>query len=126
MKNSNKGITLIALVVTIIVLLILAGISISMVIAENGIINKATEAKELTTKGQIIERVRMDILSKQAENQGDITNKDLRTILNDYFTNVPAELPTDPSELNELELTSIDGGYKIKFGEIWEQTINEE
>ena len=41
----NKGITLIALVVTIIVLLILAGISISMLTGQNGILNRASEAK---------------------------------------------------------------------------------
>ena len=44
----NKGITLIALVVTIIVLLILAGISISMLTGQNGILNRAAEAKEKT------------------------------------------------------------------------------
>ena len=39
--NENKGITLIALVVTIIVLLILAGISVSMLTGQNGILNRA-------------------------------------------------------------------------------------
>ena len=43
MKN-NKGITLIALVVTIIVLLILAGVSIAMLSGQNGILNRASEA----------------------------------------------------------------------------------
>ena len=42
--KGNKGITLIALVVTIIVLLILAGVSIAMLSGENGILNKASEA----------------------------------------------------------------------------------
>ena len=46
-KNSN-GITLIALVVTIIVLLILAGVSISMLTGQNGILNRAAEAKDKT------------------------------------------------------------------------------
>ena len=44
LKNS-KGITLVALVVTIVVLLILAGISINMVLGENGLIAKAKEAR---------------------------------------------------------------------------------
>ena len=48
----NKGITLIALVVTIIVLLILAGISINMLTADNGIIKKALEAKQETEAAQ--------------------------------------------------------------------------
>ena len=47
-KTRNRGVTLIALVVTIIVLLILAGISISMLTGQNGILNRATEAKEKT------------------------------------------------------------------------------
>ena len=46
--NENKGITLIALVVSIIVLLILAGISVSMLTGHNGILNRASEAKEKT------------------------------------------------------------------------------
>ena len=46
--RKNRGITLIALVVTIIVLLILAGISISMLTGQNGILNRASEAKEKT------------------------------------------------------------------------------
>ena len=48
----NKGITLIALVVTIIVLLILAGISIVMLTGQNGILNRAVEAKEKTGVAQ--------------------------------------------------------------------------
>ena len=44
MKN-NKGITLVALVVTIVVLLILAGVSINLVLGNNGIIAKAKDAE---------------------------------------------------------------------------------
>ena len=52
----NKGITLIALVVTIIVLLILAGISIMMLTGQNGILNRAKEAKESTQQAQEYEQ----------------------------------------------------------------------
>ena len=51
-RKQEKGITLIALVVTIIVLLILAGISISMLTGQNGILNRAAEAKEKTGVAQ--------------------------------------------------------------------------
>lgn len=47
-NKRERGITLIALVVTIIVLLILAGVSISMLAGQNGILNRASEAKEKT------------------------------------------------------------------------------
>lgn len=48
MKNDNEGITLTALVVTVIILLILAGITLNMTILENEIIAKAKQAKENT------------------------------------------------------------------------------
>ena len=46
-KRNEMGITLIALVVTVIVLIILAGISITMLTGQNGILNRAKEAKAL-------------------------------------------------------------------------------
>ena len=60
-KNRN-GITLIALVVTIVVLLILAGITISLVFSENGIIAKAREAAEKTNQAVINEQAQMNEL----------------------------------------------------------------
>ena len=54
-KIKNRGITLIALVVTVIVLLILAGVSISMLTGENGIINNAAKAKESTDTASDLE-----------------------------------------------------------------------
>ena len=48
--KGNKGITLIALVITIIVLLILAGVTIAALSGDNGILKRATEAKEQTNK----------------------------------------------------------------------------
>ena len=50
LKSNNKGITLVALVITIIVLIILAGVSISMLLGDDGIIQKAKEAAEKTDK----------------------------------------------------------------------------
>ncbi len=46
MKRKNEGITLVALIITIIVLIILAGVTLSMVVGDNGIITKAKEAKQ--------------------------------------------------------------------------------
>ena len=53
----QKGITLIALVITIIVLLILAGVTIATLTGENGILTKATEANEETIKAKEQEQV---------------------------------------------------------------------
>ena len=56
LKNT-KGITLIALVVTIIVLLILAGVSIAMLTGNNGVLTQAKSAKENTRVGEVQEKV---------------------------------------------------------------------
>ena len=63
--NKNRGITLIALVVTIIVLLILAGISIAMLTEQNGILNRASEAKEKTMQAQQEEQSILDDYESQ-------------------------------------------------------------
>ena len=51
-RKKNKGITLIALVITIVVLLILAGITIAALSGDNGILTRAREAKEKTKQAQ--------------------------------------------------------------------------
>ena len=63
-----KGITLVALVVTIVVLLILAGVSINSVLGENGIIIKAKEAAEKTAAAQEKEAMERNLLEKELEN----------------------------------------------------------
>ena len=76
--KSKKGITLIALVVTIVVLLILAGVSISMLGGENGIITQAIEAKEETTIGEEKENVQLAATAaKTKTNWGEITEENL-------------------------------------------------
>lgn len=56
-----KGITLIALVITIIVLLILAGVTIATLTGDNGILNQAGKAKDKTTEAESIERVQIEV-----------------------------------------------------------------
>ena len=51
--RKNRGITLIALVITIIVLLILAGVTIAWVVGDNGIISRSNEAKNTTNKKKL-------------------------------------------------------------------------
>ncbi len=66
MKN-QKGITLIALVITIIVLLILAGVSIAMLTGQNGILTQATNAQTKTREGQITEAIRLAVTTINAD-----------------------------------------------------------
>ena len=58
-KRINEGITLIALVVTIVVLLILAGVSLNLVLGNNGIITKAQDAKLMTRAGSAEDEVEL-------------------------------------------------------------------
>ena len=61
MRKNNKGITLIALVVTIIVLLILAGVSIITLTGDNGIINRTQQAKQLSEEAAAREKVKLAV-----------------------------------------------------------------
>ena len=63
--KGNRGITLVALVVTIVVLLILAGISLNLVLGENGIITKAQEARDKTEQARINTEKSMNSLEQE-------------------------------------------------------------
>lgn len=84
LKNNRKGITLIALVITIIVLLILAGVSISMLTGRNGIITQASTAKKENSKMELKESLNlaMNAINIRFESQSD----NITDILNYYST----------------------------------------
>ena len=67
--KKNKGITLVALVVTIVVLLILAGVSINLVLGDNGIIAKAKEAQRKSAEASQNDLISMNELAQQLEEQ---------------------------------------------------------
>ena len=84
MKKQEKGITLIALVVTIVVLLILAGISIGMLTGENGIIGQSKEAKESTEISQEKEIVNMAAVQAAGKDKyGNVTKNNLQDALDE-------------------------------------------
>ena len=63
-ESGKKGITLIALVITIIVLLILAGVAIATLTGENGILTKAEQAKNSTAEEQAKEKLQLAVMRK--------------------------------------------------------------
>ena len=90
--KQEKGITLIALVVTIVVLLILAGVSISLVLNNNGVISKAKDAKNSTEKGQAQDEVNLAINYLQIEDAtSTLTQEDRRKILEDELRKISAD-----------------------------------
>ena len=114
-KNKVSGITLIALVVTIIVLLILAGVSIMMLTGDNGILTRAGEARDRTEISQIVESAKLDILAQITENQGSGISKDeLKAILSKYFVDVAnLDIPDDLTNSTiKLTANQENGGYQ--------------
>lgn len=116
-QNKENGITLIALVITIIVLLILAGVAIATLIGDNGVLTKAVSAKEKTERAEVIENAKLDILGIQSGEDGKLSTGDLKNVLDKYFKEVPEEITAD--DIATLELTTKDGKYKIKVSEIY-------
>lgn len=69
-KREDKGITLVALVITIIVLIILAGVTLNIVLDQNGIINKTKEAKNDVEQAENIEKITLAIIEAQMGESG--------------------------------------------------------
>ena len=70
LKKQVKGITLLALVVTIIVLLILAGVSIATLTGDNGILTRAQDAKDKTEQAKDIEKISLAVSEAQIGENG--------------------------------------------------------
>lgn len=120
--KKQRGITLIALVVTIIVLIILAGISINLILGENGIITKASSAKQENIKVQ--ERESISLAYQSAKIELDTTGKEItaKTIeeeLKKYDENVTVE-EIEESKIGDLEVVvdreNATGYAEITFG----------
>lgn len=113
MNRKEKGITLISLIITIIILIILAGIAITLSLGNNGIFTRAKQAKELTNRQSATEELNIKItaikIDKYAEKQQMPTLKelaeelrkddDIKYILEtsriaEVEYNVPSEKPT--------------------------------
>ena len=107
-KNKELGITLIALAVTIIVMLILAGVTMAALTSENGIINQASKVKETSKVAKTEEEARLEysnlIVEKQMEGHGEVTE----------LSDVIGKL-----EENGYETAEKDGKNYIKIGEYY-------
>ena len=90
MKKNVHGITLIALVITIIVLLILAGVSIAMLTGQNGILTQAQNAKDKTEYKNAEEKVRLAVMGAMSDD-GTLTVEKLRTDMANYGGTIEGE-----------------------------------
>ena len=96
--NKQQGITLIALVITIIVLLILAGVSIAMLTGQNGILTQAQNAKNRTEEAKAAEETRLD----------EYENK-----INEYANEETTNTPKVPNGFHHVEGTKVETGFVI-------------
>ena len=105
MKKNVHGITLIALVITIIVLLILAGVSIAMLTGQNGILTQAQNAKQATEQSGAKEKAELAIAGAIANStDGSLTIENLKEELSNYGiatdkTKFPVEIELDGQKL---------------------------
>ena len=80
-KNNIKGITLIALVITIIVLLILAGVSIAILTGQGNILDNAGTARDKTNESEDIEKIQFALNEYKLETHTGNTDKSLADYL---------------------------------------------
>ena len=117
MPKTNFGITLIALIITIIILLILAGVTLNMVMGDSGIFGKANNAKNKTEVAQYEEELRMCVLELQTDAAANGTTFNMDTIKNKFVEKVKElENTTEiefPTEESETKLDGIYKGYKF-------------
>ena len=80
MKREN-GITLISLVVTIVVMMILAGITIDATIGDNGLITSAKEQKERIKNDSVAAQAQVLLMKASEENEANINYNDLKNTI---------------------------------------------
>ena len=153
MLKRNKGITLIALVITIIILLILAGVTLSLIAGENGILKRATKAVDINEAGTAKEQVSLEIANYQTQYyekkyiDGEIDaeikvgdwiynickDKEIKT--DDYVFIIKAPSEGEPDENNPYIVTikknnklksTVTGTLSIDGKLKWEDVVNGE
>ena len=115
-SKEERGITLIALVVTIVVLLILAGITISLVFGSNGVIKKAQDSKEQTEIGEMREKLEMAKVPVYADGNGSYK-------VQDYWDRIESEGLIADKTVDIID--NGDGTYEVTTtpGYVFEITV---
>lgn len=109
-KNKQKGITLISLVVTIGVLIVLAGVTLGSIKGDNGIITKTKSVKKQAEIENIKEKIQNEIIEQEGKSSnGKLTESQIDNILSKYGT-------VNGTGDNKTVTTS--DGYVIKITEL--------
>ena len=120
--RKDRGITLIALIVMIVVLLILAGITLGTINDKGGTIEHTKETAQNAQRESIIQKIEADLYNEKVKT-GEIPSKQkLKEIISNNYGTIGKDGE------NEIEsFTTNTGGYQINFQEIegWEIDISE-
>lgn len=112
--SSNAAITLIALIITIIVLLILAGVTLNMVMGDSGIFNKAHIAKEKTRNAENDEKIKLAVLASK-DKDGNIDNNKFEKELEEYgITDYTKDEENVIIKIDNIKYTVSNNGNIIK------------
>ncbi len=115
LKN-NKGITLIALVITIIVLLILAGVSISMISGDDGIATQASNASEKTRAGEINDKIGLTISENQMAKYSNSEETTRESVISELHQN--GKLTDSEVEALKTQTKITIGGVEVDFSKL--------
>lgn len=116
-RKNMKGITLISLVITIIVLLILAGVTIVTLTGDNGLLTKAGEAKQANEEVTALEKIKVEVAGSYGltgELDIDRLNANLSHISGLIYNE---KLLNDTNKITELPVTVVLNGHKISINE---------
>lgn len=111
--KKERGITLIALVVTIITLIVLAGVSINLVFGENGVVVKAKKSKEEQKIATAKEKIELEISGAIIEKKGDMKPEDLILIDNKNGIKIKKVEGTNNIEVLDNKVTAYVDGYEF-------------
>ena len=114
MKRNERGVTLIALVVTIVVLLILAGTAIAMLSGDDGIMTNAQRAQAANTEGEVREKIKLAYSALKTEidvNSAVDTAYNAQTDVADLYQLVLDEMGLPSTGLSGTETN----GYIVKY-----------
>lgn len=116
MFKEQKGITLVALVITIIVLLILAGVSISLVMGDNGVLGQAANAVDATELGSVRDELNNALASIQTVYYANMATGDA-TPLRSYITGsyIKNECPNAESVTINPDPVTDDGEVTVTY-----------
>ena len=117
-KRNSEGITLIALVITIIVLLILAGVSIQILVGENGLIIRTINAKEIVESSEVLDNLKMEVAASY-DNDGKLN---VDTVKTNILNNVKGISKVEGTQFPLIIKTERGKNYLLKEnGEIIEK-----